>query len=393
MQIAGRGQKEVEALAKEASKWPLDVLYFADSLGGMDPQQTTQIIGWLRKYWQGDLGIHTHDNLGMALLNTLAAHDAGVTWLDSTVTGMGRGPGNAKTEQLALEVCSIRGGRCNLVPLMNMIREYFQPLQAEYGWGTNTYYYLAGKYGIHPTFIQEMLGDSRYDSEDILAVIDHLRAEGGNKFSFDTLDSARHFYQGVSRGDWAPYDLIDGREVLILGSGPGVEMHRLALESYIQKAKPIVMALNAQTDISPGLIDVRLACHPVRLLADCEEHARLPQPLITPASMLPVDVKEPLASKKVYDYGMEVKNNTFEFTATSCIVPSFLVIAYALAVATSGKATQILLAGFNGYGADDPRTAEMQHLLNSYQECSQAVTLTAVTPTRYNLPVKSIYAM
>ena len=28
---------------------------------------------------------------------------------------------------------------------------------------------LAGKYGIHPTYIQEMLNDSRYNEEDILS--------------------------------------------------------------------------------------------------------------------------------------------------------------------------------------------------------------------------------
>jgi len=105
MQVADRSQAEVEALAVEAAKWPLDVLYFADSMGSMDPEQTAQIIGWLRKHWSGPLGIHTHDNMGLALQNTLRALDEGVTWLDATVTGMGRGPGNAKKKpkQLALE--------------------------------------------------------------------------------------------------------------------------------------------------------------------------------------------------------------------------------------------------------------------------------------------------
>ena len=34
-----------------------------------------------------------HDNLGVALSNSLMAYDQGVNWIDSTVTGMGRGPG------------------------------------------------------------------------------------------------------------------------------------------------------------------------------------------------------------------------------------------------------------------------------------------------------------
>ena len=228
MQVGDRTQKEIEALGQEAAKWPLDVLYFADSMGSMKPEDTAKIISWLRQHWQGALGIHTHDNMGRALQNTLQALNQGVTWLDATVTGMGRGPGNAKTEYLVLEIAQRRGQSCNLVPLMSLIRRFFQPMQHTCGWGTNTYYYLAGKYGIHPTYIQEMLGDSRYTEEDILAAIEHLRVQGGKKFSLNTLDVARQFYQGEPHGTWQPASLIQGREVLLLGTGPGVAAHHAA---------------------------------------------------------------------------------------------------------------------------------------------------------------------
>lgn len=392
MQVGDRTQEEIEALSQEAVKWPLDTLYFADSMGSMKPNQVAQIIGWLRKYWTGALGIHTHDNMGMALQNTLRALEEGVTWLDATVTGMGRGPGNAKTEHLALELSERRSQSCNIVPLMNLISGFFQPMQNTCGWGTNTYYYLGGKYGIHPTYIQAMLGDSRYSAEDILGVIRHLQIEGGKKFSLNTLDAARQFYQGEPRGTWQPSSLIKDREVLLLGTGPGVKAHRAALESYIRKAKPFVIALNTQSQIDSDLINVRVACHPVRLLADCEEHTRLPQPLITPASMLPEDVKQSLKGKKLLDFGLTVRPNTFEFASTYCVLPNSVVVAYALAVATSGEAGRILLAGFDGYGGDDPRNAEMQHLLTIYKGCSNPLQLLAVTPTRYNLPSQSIYA-
>lgn len=393
MQIADRTQEEVEALAHEAAKWPLDVLYFADSMGGMNPSQTATIVRWLRAGWAGALGVHTHDNLGMALRNTLCAMDEGVTWLDATVTGMGRGPGNARTEELVIEVAERRGHQCHLVPLMSLINKHFRPLQQRYGWGTNPYYYLAGKYGIHPTYVQEMLTDSRYSEEDILAVIEHLRVKGGKKFSPDTLDAARHFYQGTPTGSWRPVELLKGREVLLLGTGPGVSNHRAALESYIMRERPVVIALNTQSAIGAGLIDLRVACHPVRLLADCETHAHLPEPLVTPASMLPEDVKHALANKRLLDFGLAIEPNKFVFNETDCILPTALVIAYALAVATSGQATRILMAGFDGYGSDDPRSAEMQRLLDIYMATPGARELIAVTPSRYTLSAASIYAL
>jgi 4-hydroxy 2-oxovalerate aldolase len=238
-----------------------------------------------------------------------------------------------------------------------------------------------------------MLGDSRFIEEDILAAIEHLRVQGGKKFSLNTLDAARSFYQGAATGHWRPASVLEGKEVLILGTGPGVSKHRLALGNYIKRNEPVVIALNTQSTIDADLIDLRVACHPVRLLADCEAHTLLPQPLVTPASMLPKDVRQSLDRKELLDFGLVVEPDKFEFDETHCVLPSSLVVAYSLAVATSGKARQILMAGFDGYPADDPRTKEMQSLLDVYVGSEHSIELIAVTPTRYSLSTSSIYAM
>ena len=394
MQIADRTEQEIRDLGAMANEWPLEVLYFADSMGGMTPEDVDRIVALLRERWQGAIGIHTHDNMGLALANTLRAQADGVTWLDSTVTGMGRGPGNARTEELAIEAEGLRERRVDLVPLMSLIRRHFAPLKAHYGWGTNPYYYLSGKYGIHPTYIQEMLGDARYDEEDILAVIEHLRAEGGKKFSFNTLEGARQFYRGEPRGTWAPSEVIEGREVLILGTGPGVAAHRPAIEAYIRRAKPLVLALNTQSAIDPALIDLRIACHPVRLLADAEMHATLPQPLIAPASMLPEHLLAALQDKELLDFGLGIEPSRFEFHATSCIAPTSLVLAYALAVTTSGRASGILMAGFDGYPAGDPRNDEVEAMLAVFAATTAKEVLASITPTIYKgLPTQSLYGL
>jgi len=393
MQIADRTQEEIIALAKEASSYPLDVLYFADSMGSMTPDHTTQIIAWLRTEYKGPLGIHTHDNLGLALSNTLRALDEGVTWVDATVTGMGRGPGNARTEELAIEVAERRKNSISFVSLMQLLRKYFIPMQKKYGWGTNPYYYLSGKYGIHPTYVQQMLSDSRFGEEDILAVLEHLRQEGGKKYNVNTLDAARHFYHSNPTGTWHPKEIFAQREVLVLGTGPGVDEHKVALEYYIREKKPIVLALNAQQSIEAELIDYRVACHHVRLLADCDIHTQLPQPLITPYSMLPSNIKEALRDKTVLDFGINVAEGQFGFGDTYCTVPTFLVVAYALAVITSGQAKSVLMAGFDGFGSDDPRSHEMQIVLDIYQKKEEALSLQAITPTRYKIKSVSIYGI
>lgn len=393
MQVADRTDEEIQALAALASGYPIDTLYFADSMGSLNPKQVNHIVQTMQKVYKGELGIHTHDNMSQALANSMEAVKAGVLWVDSTVTGMGRGPGNVQTEYLAIALRPYRKDSANITKLLGLIRQHFIPLQKMHGWGTNPYYYLAGQYGIHPSYIQEMTSDSRYDEEDILAVIEHLKVEGGKKFSLGTLESARHFYQGQSRGEWMPTKLFHGNEVLLIGAGPGTKQHRAAIETYIKQHKPIVLALNTQSAIEQSLIDVRVACHPVRLLADCETHVTLPQPLIVPASMLPKDVLASLKGKELFDFGLQVQADIFEINDTHCVIPTSLVFAYTLAILASGKAKRVLLAGFDGYGADDPRNNEMHHILNEFKTKNTELELIAVTKTRYEVPTKSIYSL
>lgn len=391
MQVADRTSAEITQLAQAASDYPIDALYFADSMGSLNPQQVTDIIHAFQKGWQGALGIHTHDNRGQAIANSLQAVKSGVTWVDSTLTGMGRGPGNAQTEYLILALADYRKTQGNPTKLFELIRKHFKPMQNRYGWGTNPFYYLAGQYGIHPSYIQEMLQDSRYSEEDILAVIDHLKIEGGKKFSLETLETARHFYCGELRGTWQPSSLLKDKTVLILGTGPGVKKYQAAIESFIEQVQPYVIALNTQSNIRQDLIHARAACHPVRLLADCNEHLKLPQPLITPASMLPAEVKAELQSKELLDFGIAVTSKGFAFHENYCELPTSLVMAYALAIATSGGAKRIYLAGFDGYPEGDPRNDESEAIIKAYLTSKHPDELVSITPTRYRMKKQSLF--
>lgn len=392
MQISSCTPDDITRIAQLVTDYPVDVLYIADSLGSLHCEQTQTIIKTLSDSWTGEIGIHTHDNMSRALNNTVTAVESGVTWVDCTVTGMGRGPGNLQTEYAILALQKYLDSGYVLTKLLGLIRNHFNQLKSRYRWGTNPYYYLSGKYGIHPSYIQEMLADCRYSEEDILAVIEHLKVEGGKRFNSKTLEAARHFYSGPPRGEWNPQIDIEDKDVLILGTGPGVLSHRKAIEDYIVKYQPYVIALNTQQDLDEALINVRAACHPVRLLADCHEHVKLPQPLVTPASMLPSDVKQELQGKHLLDFGISIEPESFEFNSTYCTLPNSLVLAYALAIATSGKANRILLAGFDGYGADDPRRKEIDKVFQWYFNAPGSVEILAITPTRYEIPVLSVYA-
>lgn len=393
MQIHNANEEKIAELLKLANKHPIDVLYFADSMGSLNAQQITTIVNRFKNTWSGAIGIHAHDSMGNAVNNSMQAVSDGVSWVDCTVTGMGRGPGNAQTEYLVIELDIYRKLNTSKTKLLKLIRNHFRPLKEQYDWGINPYYFLAGKHNIHPTYVQKMIADTRYNEEDIVSVIDYLKEQGGNKFNPDVLETARHFYSDDTKGTWSPETVIKNNSVLIIGAGPGAVRHCKAIEAYVKKHNPFVIALNIQKSIAEDLINARAACHPVRVLADCNEYLSLPQPLIVPASMLPNNVKQKLKQKNLFDFDIAIDANNFVFNNSSCTLPNLLVLSYALAIASSGKAKQILLAGFDGYGADDLRRKEIDHVFNLYQKAKGSVDFFSITDTRYEIPIKSIYGM
>ena len=391
-QVSENSREDLEKIASTLASSKVNIIYFADSLGSLSPYQIKEVAQTIRKNWSGPIGIHAHDNKGLALSNTLEAINSDITWLDSTITGIGRGPGNAKTEELVIELSKEKKNKLNLVPLIKIINEKFNPLKNKYLWGTNIFYYLAGRYSIHPSYIQSMLTDVRYKDEDILESISYLKDQGRKRYNFDDLNELRKFYKGDPKGQWDPKTIFKNRDVLIIGTGKQVKKHEKALKIFIKKNKPIVLAINTQNLGENNLIDFRIACHPTRLFADIPIHLKLKEPLIIPLSMLPRKFSKLLEGKETLDYGIGISKGLFRSYENYCMIPNSLVFSYALAMLTGGCSKRIFLAGFDGYNSEDSRNDEINELLLQFRKSYPNSQLIAITPTKYkNLISKSLY--
>ena len=215
---------------------------------------------------------------------------------------------------------------------------------------------------------------------------------GGKKFSDDLIQTYRQNFYGNSKGSYTPSKNIKNKDVLILGSGPGLKEHKLALEAFIRNFKPFVVALNTTKTINSKLINVRVVCNTLRLLTDHKSFSRLPQKIIMPYQRLSSSIKLRFKKTKKLDFGVEIKNNIFKFRNSSAIIPNSLAITYALAIANSGKAKKIYLAGFDGYDAEDPKRREMDELLLLYQSLKKKTDLVSITPTKYKVKSRSVYS-
>ena len=105
----------VEVLVEEALKmeaYGAEALIIMDSAGAYLPAEVTARIQALVDALGIPVGFHGHNNLGMAVANSLAAIDAGASILDATARGFGAGAGNTQLETLiaVLEKLGIHTG-------------------------------------------------------------------------------------------------------------------------------------------------------------------------------------------------------------------------------------------------------------------------------------------
>lgn len=393
MQAGGKPSEVIAEKARIVASWDvLDVLYFADSLGNMDADEVRRIVNVLRTEWRGELGIHTHNNMAKALDNCLAAKQAGVTWLDVTITGMGRGAGNAQTENL-LAVVSQETERYQPKPVYELAIRDFEPMQKLYGWGSNLLYFLGAQHNVHPTYVQNLLADTHYGPDEIVGAVNYLsKLNNSASYSDETYTAALSFSSPSAElsGSNALYGSAKGKDVVILAGGPSLYRYKRDIETYLSglSENSLVIAINALTDFEQ-YIDYYCVSGNTKMLSQAGKYSSLRKPIILPAHRFAAEELAGIRSNiQVFDYGVEVKADTYIVGESSCVLPYDITAGYLFAVCENMQAEQVKLVGFDGYNSGDSRQAEMIEIFSKVRGDNYI----AMTPTTYPVSQGSIYA-
>lgn len=119
---------ELETVLKGVSAFCPDMIYFADSNGSLMPNRVSSIYEFSKQHCSIPLGFHAHDNLGLAQANTIAAISAGAQCVDVTLSGMGKGIGNLRTEYFVAYLHAIKNTKYSLEDVLsaaNYVRRTF----------------------------------------------------------------------------------------------------------------------------------------------------------------------------------------------------------------------------------------------------------------------------
>jgi 4-hydroxy-2-oxovalerate aldolase len=125
---------EFGAVVAQVHNWGADIACLVDSAGSMDPDSVAAYLRAAKEQSASPLGYHGHDNLSLAMANTLRAIEEGAVLVDSSLQGMGRSAGNTVTEVL-VAILQRRGAlpHIDLKAAMDVGQGLIQPLLGKRG--------------------------------------------------------------------------------------------------------------------------------------------------------------------------------------------------------------------------------------------------------------------
>ncbi|MFJ8235322.1 4-hydroxy-2-oxovalerate aldolase [Ureibacillus sp. NPDC094379] len=171
--------------AKLMESYGADTVYIVDSAGALLPEEVADRIKALKDcLTTAEVGFHAHNNLSLAVANSLIAIKNGATRIDGSIRCLGAGAGNTQTEVLAavLERKGIKTG-IDLYKLMDVAEDIVAPILPKPQEITKNSLVL-GYAGVYSSFMlhaERAAEKFNLDSRDILIELGKRKVVGGQE--------------------------------------------------------------------------------------------------------------------------------------------------------------------------------------------------------------------
>ncbi len=176
--------QDLAAQARLMESYGAQAVYVTDSAGALTVNGARERVRALRDALRCEVGFHGHNNLSLAVANTLAAIEEGATWIDAAARGFGAGAGNTATEVLAavLERLGKNPG-LEVFKLMDVAEELVPPVMRQPAQIDRAALTL-GYCGVYSSFLRHAeRAAERFgvDAREILTEVGRRKAVGGQE--------------------------------------------------------------------------------------------------------------------------------------------------------------------------------------------------------------------
>lgn len=170
--------------AKLMESYGAEAVYVTDSAGAMLPEDVRKRVRALRENLDIEIGFHAHNNLSLAVANTLVAIEEGATRIDGAVRCLGAGAGNTQTEVL-LSVLDRMGYDLgiDIYKMMDLAENIVAPIQQR-SQEINKGSLVLGYAGVYSSFLLHAERAAKrfgLDPRDILIKLGEMKVVGGQE--------------------------------------------------------------------------------------------------------------------------------------------------------------------------------------------------------------------
>lgn len=161
-----------------------DYVNVADSAGYLTPDKVKERVSILVENLSVPVGFHAHNNLGLAVANSIAAVEEGATYIDATCRGLGAGAGNTPNEVISavLDRMGYDTGM-NLYGIMDVAEKIVEPIMQR-PQVINSASLMLGYAGVYSSFLLHTYRAAEkfnLDPRDILAELGRRKMVGGQE--------------------------------------------------------------------------------------------------------------------------------------------------------------------------------------------------------------------
>ncbi len=153
MKSYAANEKDFAECVKMSEDYGSDMIYVVDSAGCMLPETIKMYYEVIKNNSNLKAGFHGHNNLGLAVSNSVYALELGFDIVDSSLQGLGRSAGNAATELLA-SIMKIKymHDTYDSFNLIKIAEKYIRPLIRDVGnYGLDI---VSGMAGFHSSYMK-----------------------------------------------------------------------------------------------------------------------------------------------------------------------------------------------------------------------------------------------
>jgi 4-hydroxy 2-oxovalerate aldolase len=336
-----------------------DFFYLADSFGNCKPSQFKKILQKIRKKFDlSSFGYHGHNNFNLAYKNALVGKKLGIGLIDTSINGMGRGAGNLLLEDYLRYDLE----KYQKKLLKKFLSKHIAKLKKNYSWGPNSAYYYSAKNNIHPTYVQNLLSEKKFNLSSIKSILNFLKTKNSKTYDPNIFDN---FFLELDKNKNSNF-IYPYKDISLLCNNQSLKNKKFHSKNSNSRA-----SLNFNQFVKQNKYDYLFVCHPFRLLTEFNSLKKLNKKLILPKFKILNKINKNPVLSIFYNF---IQGNKLIIKKNYCSYSKNLVLIYALSFCLEKKIKEINIYGLSNNKSNN----EIVKIFNNYIKKTRSKTLIKV---------------